>query len=397
MFNFPNAKAVFQIKNIIKFIAVVAIITPAIAYSQGVNQGLIQGVNQDKFTGIGRAATSNEVTAWDIDVRPDFKGLPKGMGSVSQGEKVWEAQCASCHGSFGENNAVFSALAGYTTKKDVETGRVASLLPDAVAPTRTTMMKVSQLSTLWDYINRAMPWTAPKSLTPNEVYAVTAYLLNLGNVVPDDFTLSDQNIAETQKKLPNRAGMTTAHAMWPGNEFGGTAKPDTQGSDCMTNCKTEVHVASFIPEYARNAHGNIADQNRTYGQFKGANTSSNSTIASVYVALSAPKMIVNPVVSAAPDIATKAAPKTLKSADVMPTLNKYACTACHGMDNKIVGPSFRDIAAKQAGKTDAAAYLAGKIKGGSSGVYGSIPMPPQSLGEVELLNVVKWITSGAAK
>ncbi len=368
MFNFLNAKAAFQIKNTIKLIAVLAIITPAFAYSKG--------VSQDKFAGIGRAATSNEVKAWDIDVRPDFKGLPKGMGSVSQGEKVWEAQCASCHGSFGENNTVFSALAGYTTKKDVETGRVASLLPDAVAPTRTTMMKVSQLSTLWDYINRAMPWTAPKSLTPNEVYAVTAYMLNLGNVVPDDFTLSDQNIAETQKKLPNRAGMTTAHAMWPGKEFGGTAKPDTQGSDCMTNCKTEVNVASFIPEYARNAHGNIADQNRTYGQFKGANTSS---------------------FSAAPDIATKVSPKMLKSADVLATLNKYACTACHGMDNKIVGPSFKDIAAKQAGKTDAAAYLAGKIKGGSSGVYGSSPMPPQSLGEAELSKVATWLATGAAK
>jgi S-disulfanyl-L-cysteine oxidoreductase SoxD len=368
MFNSPNFLPVVQLKCTIKLIAALAIITKVAVFSQSNNPA--------KYSGIGRAATANEIKAWDIDVRPDFKGLPKGMGSVSQGEKVWEAQCASCHGSFGENNAVFSALAGYTTKKDVETGRVASLLPDAVAPTRTTMMKVSQLSTLWDYINRAMPWTAPKSLTPNEVYAVTAYLLNLGNVVPEDFTLSDQNIAETQKKLPNRAGMTTAHAMWPGKEFGGTAKPDTQGSDCMTNCKTEVNVASYIPEYARNAHGNIAEQNRTFGQFKGANTSS---------------------FSAAPDIATKAAPKTLKSADVMATLNKYACTACHGMDNKIVGPSFKEIAAKQAGKTDAAAYLAGKIKGGSSGVYGSIPMPPQSVGEAELSSVATWLATGAAK
>jgi S-disulfanyl-L-cysteine oxidoreductase SoxD len=373
MFNFPNSEICKfnfkQLQNTIKFIAISAIITPAVA------------ISQSKFENIGRTATVNEVKAWDIDVRPDFKGLPKGMGSVSQGEKVWEAQCASCHGSFGENNTVFSALAGYTTKKDVETGRVASLLPQAAAPTRTTMMKVSQLSTLWDYINRAMPWTAPKSLTANEVYAVTAYLLNLGNVVPDDFTLSHKNIADVQKKIPNRLGMTTAHSMWPGSEFKGLAKPDTQGSDCMVNCKTEPSVASFIPDYARNAHGNLADQNREFGNSRGSKTA----IAIVSIDLAAPKNVVN------------VENKTLKSIDVSATLNKYACSACHGIDNKIVGPSFKEIAAKQGARADAVAYLAGKIKGGSSGVYGNMPMPPQNLGEAELANVVNWIASGAAK
>ena len=387
MFSFPNSVAhsvlsamFIKLRNTTKIIALLAIITPATSISQDRIQG--------KFDNIGRTATANEVKAWDIDVRPDFKGLPKGMGSVRQGEKVWEAQCASCHGSFGENNSVFSALAGYTTKKDVETGRVASLLPEAVAPTRTTMMKVSQLSTLWDYINRAMPWTAPKSLSVDEVYAVTAYLLNLGNVVPDDFTLSDKNMAETQKKIPNRLGMTTAHGMWPGGEFGagakefgGTGKPDTQGSDCMVNCKAEPNVASFIPEYARNAHGNLAEQSREFGNTRGIKT----VIASVSIASTATKNVAN------------LDKETLKSADVSATLNKHACLACHGIDNKIVGPSFKEIAAKQVGKADTVVYLNGKIKNGSSGVYGSIPMPPQSLGEAELAAVVKWIVSGAVK
>jgi S-disulfanyl-L-cysteine oxidoreductase SoxD len=382
MFNFLNFSKLsarfFELQNTTKLIAVLAIITPATSISQGKIEG--------KFENIGRTATANEVKAWDIDVRPDFKGLPKGMGSVSQGEKVWEAQCASCHGSFGENNTVFSALAGYTTKKDSETGRVASLMPEAVAPTRTTLMKVSQLSTLWDYINRAMPWTAPKSLTANEVYAVTAYLLNLGHIVPEDFTLSDKNIAETQKKIPNRSGMTTAHAMWPGNEFKGTNKPDTQGSDCMSHCIAEPNVASFIPDYARNAHGNLADQNREFGTARGAKTA----VAGVLIANKAIKNIVN-----SDNPATDKT--TLKSSDVSATLNKYACSACHGIDNKIVGPSFKEIAAKQGGRADAVAYLTGKIKSGSSGVYGSMPMPPQSLSEAELVDVVKWIASGAAK
>ena len=95
-----------------------------------------------KFEGVGRIATTNEVAAWDIDVRPDFKGLPKGAGSVAQGEKIWAEKCASCHGEFAESNSVFAPLAGSTTKKDSEVGRVAALNLDANAPSRTTMMKV---------------------------------------------------------------------------------------------------------------------------------------------------------------------------------------------------------------------------------------------------------------
>ena len=398
MFNSLDMSSLLKIQFTTKIIAVLAIITPTI------------GVSQGKYEGVGRTATANEVAAWDIDVRPDFKGLPKGKGSVSQGEKVWEAQCASCHGSFGENNSVFSALVGYTTKKDAETGRVASLMPDTAAPTRTTMMKVSQLSTLWDYINRAMPWTAPKSLKPNEVYAVTAYLLNIANVVPEDFTLSDTNMADTQQKLPNRNGMTTAHAMWPGEEFGGVAKPDVQGKNCMINCVTEAKVASFLPEHARNAHGNLAEQTRTFGPSVGADTTKPTVSSDAELK----KVVVTPVTPAskAPEKmvekqAEKSADKSadkftdnaslLKSADVSGILSKNACSACHGIDNKIVGPAFKDIAAKQGSKADAVGYLTAKIKSGGAGIYGAIPMPAQSLSDADAKKVALWISQGAVK
>src|SRR5690349_22011602 len=82
---------------------------------------------QERFPGIGRAATPAEVKAWDIDVRPDFKGLPPGSGSVAAGMAVWEAKCAGCHGVFGESNEVFSPLVGGTTEEDIRTGRVANL------------------------------------------------------------------------------------------------------------------------------------------------------------------------------------------------------------------------------------------------------------------------------
>jgi S-disulfanyl-L-cysteine oxidoreductase SoxD len=348
-----------------------------------------------KFEGVGRTATANEVKAWDIDVRPDFKGLPAGQGSVKQGETVWEAQCASCHGTFGENNSVFSPLVGYTTKKDVETGRVASLLAESNTPGRTTLMKVSHLSTLWDYINRAMPWTAPKSLSANEVYAVTAYLLNLGNIVPDDFTLTDKNIAEVQKKMPNRNGMTTAHAMWPGNEFGGTTKPDTQGTACMSTCKVDPKVASFLPEHVRNAHGNLAEQSRSFGASLGADTTKP---AGVLVKASTASVKTTPAsVVSKPADKTPVATKQLKSADVSGILSKNSCSACHGVDNKIVGPSFKEIATKHGARTDAVAYLVAKMKSGSAGVYGAIPMPAQAIEEADAKKVAQWIAQGSVK
>ncbi|HNJ83662.1 MAG TPA: cytochrome c, partial [Piscinibacter sp.] len=223
---------------------------------------------QASFPGIGRDATPSEVAAWDIDVRPDFKGLPKGQGSVSQGQDVWEAKCASCHGIFGESNSTFMPLVGGTTAEDVKTGRVARL-NDPAFPGRTTLMKVSTVATLWDYIRRAMPWTAPKSLSVDEVYAVTAFLLNLGGIVPDDFVLSERTMAQAQALLPNRNGTTTDHAMWPG---GKPRKPDVQGSNCMANCAVETQVASFLPDFARNAHGNLAEQNRMVGAQHGDDT-----------------------------------------------------------------------------------------------------------------------------
>lgn len=223
------------------------------------------------YPGVGRAATPKEVAAWDIDVRPDFKGLPAGAGTVAKGQEVWEGKCAQCHGIFGESGEVFSPLVGGTTAQDIKTGRVANLTNPAY-PGRTTLMKVATLSTLWDYINRAMPWTAPKSLTTDEVYAVTAFLLNLGGIVPDDFTLSDQNIREVQARMPNRNGMTSRHALWPGRELGGTSKPDTHNVACMKDCVPESRVASLLPDYARNAHGNLAEQNRPVGAQHGADT-----------------------------------------------------------------------------------------------------------------------------
>ncbi len=350
------------------------------------------------YPGIGRAATDKEIAAWDIDVRPDFKGLPEGKGTVAKGMDVWEGKCASCHGVFGESNQVFSPITGGTTKEDMKTGRVARLTDNAY-PGRTTMMKLSNLSTLWDYIYRAMPWNAPKSLTTEEVYVVTAYVLNLGGVLPDDFTLSDQNMAQVQAMLPNRNGMSTDHAMWPGATFG-TRKPDVSATACMKDCVTKVEIASSLPDFARNAHGNLAEQNRPVGAQVGAETSTAPAPAAM--ATTATVATAQPAAPVAAAAAAAAKPATSAKSGVDPAAaialtQKYACNACHGLDNKILGPGFREIARKYASRGDGVDYLAGKIKAGGGGVWGPVPMPAQALGAAEAKLIAQWLAEGAKK
>ena len=333
------------------------------------------------YPGIGRAATAPELAAWDIDVRPDFKGLPPGSGSVARGMVVWEAKCASCHGVFGESNQFFSPLVGGTTPEDVKSGRVARLT-DPAYPARTTLMKVSTLSTLWDYIHRAMPWTQPKSLSPDEVYAVTAYLLNLGGIVPDDYVLSERNMAATQALLPNRSGITTDHGLWPGSGMGNGGRPDVKAVACMTNCAPPPTIRSALPDFARNAHGNLAEQNRRVGAQRGADTT-------------------RPPPSSLLGTAAQTASVKLTAAAVEPgpqaLTQKYGCSVCHQVENKIVGPSFRDVAARYAGRADAVTYLFGKIRAGGSGVWGVVQMPPQSLNDADARNIAQWLASGASK
>ena len=320
----------------------------------------------------GRPATPKEVAAWDIDVRPDFKGLPKGSGTVAAGQVVWEGKCASCHGTFGESNEVFTPLVGGTTAEDVKTGRVAALA-NGRQPQKTTLMKVATVSTLWDYINRAMPWTAPKSLTTDEVYAVTAYLLNRGEIIPEDFVLSDKTMAQAQARMPNRNGMATKHGMWDVK-----GKPDVRSVACMKDCAVDPAPRSTLPEAARNAHGNLALQTRAIGATRGVDTTRPAPATRAAAA------------------GTPAAPAVLARAPAgaVPTalLQANACLACHGIDTKVMGPSFAAVRTKYKDDAAAPARLAERIRQGSSGVWGAVPMPPQAhVKEEDLKVLVGWI------
>lgn len=149
-----------------------------------------KAVQLPKPVGLGRQATAEEVAGWDIDVRPDGQGLPVGKGTVAQGEDIFQTQCATCHGEFGEGKDRWPELAGGhgTLTQDRPFKTIGSFWP---AP-----------STIFDYVRRAMPFGNAQSLSNDELYAVTAYLLRLNDVITDDkFELNQQNF--TSIKLPN--------------------------------------------------------------------------------------------------------------------------------------------------------------------------------------------------
>ena len=161
--------------------------------------------------GFGRTASAEEIAGWDIDVRPDGMGLPVGSGSVEDGEGLYEAKCAVCHGLFGEGEGRWPVLVGGqgTLADDRPTKTVGSYWPFA--------------STLYDYIYRAMPFNAPRSLSPEETYAISAYILYMNEIVEDDFVLSNENLASV--KMPNE-----------GNFFV-DPRPDVNNDRCMSDCK----------------------------------------------------------------------------------------------------------------------------------------------------------------
>lgn len=145
-----------------------------------------------KHLKLGRAATPEEIAAWDIDVRPDGLGLPEGRGTVALGMEIYDENCASCHGDFGEAVGRWPVLAGGQGTLQAE------------RPEKTIGSYWPYLSTVYDYVRRAMPFGNARSLSDDDVYALTAYLLYLNDVVTDEeFELSKENFTEIQ--LPNEA------------------------------------------------------------------------------------------------------------------------------------------------------------------------------------------------
>ena len=148
-----------------------------------------------KSYGIGRAATPEEIAGWDIDISPDGAGLPAGRGDVAEGRSIYDEKCAACHGAHGEGKPMDRLAGGFGTVFDAKSERtVGSFWPYA--------------TTLFDYVRRAMPFDAPESLTPDQVYAVCAYVLYLNNLVPPDAVMDANTLPKIE--MPNRTHFVSA-------------------------------------------------------------------------------------------------------------------------------------------------------------------------------------------
>ena len=153
---------------------------------------LPSAVLADRFDSLGVPATEQDLHLWDTNIRADYQGLPTGVGTVESGRVLYEQRCQSCHGATGTEVIVFSPLVGWNDCVRC-TQWQSRRIPAPIQGPVSTLMRLPTLATLIDYIGRAMPWDNPKSLTADEVYALTAYILYLGDLVDEGFSLSDQN------------------------------------------------------------------------------------------------------------------------------------------------------------------------------------------------------------
>ena len=160
----------------------------------------------------GKPVSEADLAAWNIDIRtPDGLGLPPGRGSVAEGTKVYEEKCIACHGAEGKGGAVYGTMVGGIGSFK---GSPRVLTPGSMYP---------YAPILFDYIRRSMPMDRPQTLTADEVYAVSAYLLNLNGLVPANAVMDAQSLAKVQ--MPNRDGFLIDD------------RPDSKAVRCMNDCK----------------------------------------------------------------------------------------------------------------------------------------------------------------
>ncbi len=270
--------------------------------------------------GLGRPALPEEIAAWDVKVMPDGRGLPEGSGDVWTGDEVFGEHCAVCHGDFAEGIGNWPKLAGGADTLDRDD------------PLKTVGSYWPHLSTVFDYVNRSMPFGNAQSLTPDEVYAIVAYILYSNNLVDDDFELSHENFMDVE--LPNAGGFivddraVTEYAIW-------------HGEPCMENCKDKVEITM---------HATVLDVTPD----EGGAAEEASAADPVQAAEAAPEPAAEPEVVPVAEVAAidpaliAAGEKVFKK-----------CSACHqvgeGATNR-VGPVLNGVMGRAAGAVEGFKY-----------------------------------------
>ena len=148
---------------------------------------------------LGRTPSPEEIKARDIAISPEGKELPPGRGTATEGAAVYNQKCAACHGPNATGSALHRGLVPLGNAKPVK-------IPFSLVPYATTV---------WDFINRAMPQTRPGSLTPDEVYAVTAYVLYRNDVIKETDVLDAMSLPKV--RMPNRDNFLPAQPEWKAN------------------------------------------------------------------------------------------------------------------------------------------------------------------------------------
>ena len=300
----------------------------------------------DAKLGLGREALAEEVAAWDIDVRPDGTGLPDGSGDVFTGEELFVENCAVCHGDFGEGVGRWPVL----------TGGFDSLTNDR--PVKTTGSYWPYLSTVYDYINRAMPFGNAQSLQPDDVYAITAYLLYMNDQVDDDFTLSKENFLEVE--MPNADGFYM-------DDRAETEYPVFTGEPCMESCKDAVEITM---------HAAVLDVTPEETAAAAAEAAGEAEDASVAAPAAEEATSETPTQMAAVEPEAEPVAEADAHADIDPALVEAGekvfkkCKACHqigdGAKNR-TGPQLNGVVGRQIAGVDGFKYSA--TLGGMEGVW----------------------------
>jgi len=293
------------------------------------------GAAQAEGLGLGREALPEEIAAWDVAVLPDGTGLPEGEGDVWTGEKVFIENCASCHGDFAEGLDNWPPLAGgegtLTQRRPVKT--VGSYWP--------------YLSTVWDYVHRSMPFGAAQTMSADDTYAMTAYILYSNNLVDDDFVLSKETFGDVV--MPNADGFVV-------DDRAETEYPVFSGEACMSDCREPVEIT------ARAVDLNVTP--------KGEDGKPEGTLPPIMASAEAEEA---PVEEAAAEEAAPVEEVAAYDPELVAEGEKVfrKCQACHKVGEGArngTGPLLNGVMGHQAGMVEGFRYSKALLEAGENGL-----------------------------
>ncbi|MEZ5868240.1 MAG: c-type cytochrome [Defluviimonas denitrificans] len=292
--------------------------------------------------GLGRPALPAEIAAWDVAVLPDGTGLPEGSGDVATGDEVFAEKCATCHGDFAEGIDNWPVLAGGEgSLKDRR-------------PVKTIGSYWPHLSTVWDYIHRSMPFGAAQTVTPDEAYAITAFLLYSNGIVEDDFVLSKENF--TSITMPNADGF------YP-DDRAESEYATFSGEACMTDCAAEVKVTK------RAVTLNVTPTDPD-GRPAGTLPNPDPTVEAAAAEPTAPEATAE--AATAPETAAAAGPDPALVEAGAKVFKK--CAACHKVGEgakNATGPMLNGILGRAAGTVEGFKYSKAMADAGAAGLVWS--------------------------